>query len=117
MIAPLAVHIADCIQHLTRMSRRYPRVRLSTVTRQARSRLEVIVYFLAVLELIKQQSLRALQERPLGEIYLEAREPDPEADISPLDLSDYGEEGAPSERDRADDASPAQESAPPSAEA
>ena len=91
MLAPVVVHIADCIQHLARAVRRYPRIRLSTVTRHARSRVEVIVYFLAVLELIKQQRLRAVQEQPFGDIYLEAREPDPEADIPPLDPGEYGE--------------------------
>jgi len=91
IVAPIVVHIADCIQHLARAARRYPRIRLSTVTRHARSRIEVIVYFLAVLEMIKQQRLRAIQEQPFGDIYLEAREPDPEADIPPLDPSEYGE--------------------------
>jgi segregation and condensation protein A len=94
VIAPVVVHIADCIQQLSRAVGRYPRVRLSTVTRRARSRIEVIVYFLAVLEMIKQQRLRASQESPFGEIYLEAREPDPEADIPALDPSEYGESEA-----------------------
>lgn len=91
VIAPVTVHIVDCIQDLQRAVRRYPRVRLSTILRRARSRLEVIVYFLALLEMIKQQRVRAIQERPLAEIYVEAREPDPEADIQPMDLSEYGE--------------------------
>jgi segregation and condensation protein A len=91
VIAPVVVHIADCIQRITHAVTLDPRVRLSTVTRQARTRVEVIVYFLAVLEMIKQQRLRAFQERPFGEIYLEAREPDPQADIPPLDPGEYGE--------------------------
>jgi segregation and condensation protein A len=94
VIAPVTVRIVDCIQHLSRAVRRYPRVRLSTITRHAGSRLEVIVYFLAMLELIKQQRLRATQEHSMGEIYLEAREPDPEAELQPVDLSEYGEGAA-----------------------
>ena len=85
------MRIVDCIDQLTHAVQRYPRVRLSTIIRRASSRLEVIVYFLAMLELIKQQRLRVAQERPMAEIYLEAREPDPEADIQPIDLSEYGE--------------------------
>jgi len=91
IVAPITVRIVDCIDQLTHAVQRYPRVRLSTIIRRASSRLEVIVYFLAMLELIKQQRLRAAQERPMAEIYLEAREPDPEADIQPIDLSEYGE--------------------------
>ncbi len=96
VIAPVSVRIVDCIQELTQAVRRYPRVRLSAIIHRASSRLEVIVYFLAMLELIKQQRIRATQERPMDEIYLEAREPDPEADIQPIDLSEYGE-GTPSD--------------------
>ena len=33
--------------------------------------------YLALLELIKQQRVRASQERPFGEIYLQMRVPDP----------------------------------------
>ncbi|NLG28231.1 MAG: segregation/condensation protein A [Chloroflexi bacterium] len=104
VIAPVTVHIVDCIQDLQRAVRRSPHVRLSTILRRARSRLEVIVYFLALLEMIKQQRVRAIQERPLAEIYVEAREPDPEAEIQPMDLSEYGE--------GAQEANPAQPAAP-----
>ncbi len=93
VVAPVPVHIADCLRAVRHAVRRRPRVRLSTVLRAARSRLEVIVTFLAVLEMIKQQEIQATQERPFGEVLLERRTPDPQADIAPLDLSEYGEEG------------------------
>jgi len=58
----------------------------------ARSRIEVIVTFLALLELIKQQRVRALQPQPFGEISIVARQPDPAEEIPATDLSEYGEE-------------------------
>lgn len=77
VVAPLSVHIRDCIALILDRVARYRRARFSTLLRSARSRQEVIVTFLALLELIKQQRVRASQERPFGEIYLEAREPEP----------------------------------------
>jgi segregation and condensation protein A len=94
VVAPVVVHIGDCIQAIEETVRRYTRVHFSTLMRRARSRLEVIVTFLAVLELIKQQRLQAVQEQPFGEIYLEARQPDPDIDIVPTDPTEYGENGA-----------------------
>jgi len=91
VVAPVTVHIGDCIKMIGHMVQRYRRVRFSTLIRRARSRLEIIVAFLAILEMTKQQRLRAIQEQPFGEIYLEERQPDPDADIPPSDLSEYGE--------------------------
>ena len=79
VVAPLVVHIGECIERILDRVARYRRARFSTLMRAARSRLEVIVTFLAMLELIKQQRLRAVQEQLFGEIYLEARQPDPQS--------------------------------------
>ncbi len=91
VVAPVVVHIADCIQTIVTMVQRHPRVHFSALMQRARSRLEVVVMLLAVLEMMKQQRLRAIQEQLFGEIYLEARAPDPNAEISATDLSEYGE--------------------------
>jgi len=91
VVAPLVVHIADCIEHLRAALARRPRVRFSTLLRRTRSRLEAIVTFLALLEMIKQHEVRATQDAPFGEIVLERRVPDPDADLPPPDLSQYGE--------------------------
>jgi segregation and condensation protein A len=92
VVAPLTVHIGECIERILDRVARYRRARFSTLMRGARSRLEVIVTFLAMLELIKQQRLRAVQEQLFGEIYLEARQPDPqsvaESPAEALDLDD-----------------------------
>jgi chromatin segregation and condensation protein Rec8/ScpA/Scc1 (kleisin family) len=58
--------------------------------RHARSRTEIIVTFLAILELIKQQRVQVTHERTFGDIYIASREPDPDAEIPPTDLSEYG---------------------------
>ncbi len=75
VVAPIAVHIGECIERILDRVEHYRRARFSSLMRGARSRLEVIVMFLAMLELIKQQRVRVVQEQLFGEIYLEAREP------------------------------------------
>ena len=97
VVAPVVVHIADRVAAVREAIRRSPRVRFSTFLQQARSWLEVVVTFLAVLEMVKQQEVRAIQEHPFGEILLERRTPDPDADIPALDLSEYGEEAGAAE--------------------
>jgi len=91
VVAPAPVRIQDCVESIERLLARYRRVRFSTLMRRARSRLEIIVTFLAMLEMIRRQQLQVTQDTPFGEIHLEAREPDPDIDIPPLDLAEYGE--------------------------
>lgn len=91
MVAPIVVHIADCIRLISEMIQQHPRVHFSALMRRARSRLEVIVILLAALEMIKQQRLQMMQEHLFEEIYLEARQPDPDAEIAVTDLGEYGE--------------------------
>ncbi|MBC7236533.1 MAG: segregation/condensation protein A [Chloroflexi bacterium] len=83
IVSPMTVHLADCIAAILSRVRRARRVRFSFLMRTARSRLEIVVTFLALLELIKQQQVRATQERPFGEIYIERREPDPPDESAP----------------------------------
>jgi len=92
VVAPAPIRIQDCVATIQSLLQHRHRVRFSTLMRRAHSRLEIIVTFLAMLEMIRRQVLRVVQDSPFGEIHLEAREPDPDADIPPLDLSDYGEE-------------------------
>jgi segregation and condensation protein A len=91
VVAPVKIHIGDWIKTISRMVRRYPKVRFSTLMRRVHTRLEVIVTFMAILEMLKQQRLRVTQEELFGEIYLEERQPDPGIEITPTDLSEYGE--------------------------
>jgi segregation and condensation protein A len=93
VVSPISVHIGDCIKTILDRVGRYPRARFSTLLRSARSRLEMIVTFLALLELIKQQRVRATQDRAFGEIYVEEREPEQGvvADGSSGDADQYDE--------------------------
>ena len=81
MVSPVVVHLAECIERIEALLREQGRLPLSRVLRRARSRIEVIVNFLAVLEMIKQQRLRASQPSLFGEIYLEPRQPPPPTEL------------------------------------
>jgi segregation and condensation protein A len=94
VVAPAPVHIRDCMASIQKLLAQRDRIRFSALMQRARSRLEIIVTFLAMLEMIRRQVLRVTQDTAFGEIHLEAREPDPDADIPPLDLTEYGEEAA-----------------------
>jgi segregation and condensation protein A len=89
VVAPITVHIGKCITRILDHVAQSPRARFSALLQASRSRLEVIVTFLALLELIKQQRLRVTQEHPFGEIYLQSREPDPDLVIVPEEATTY----------------------------
>jgi segregation and condensation protein A len=93
VVSPVTVHISDCIRAILTNIQPASRIRFSALMRRAGSRMEIIVTFLALLELIKQQRVRATQAEAFGEIYLEARAPNPDDEIPPTDLSEYGEAG------------------------
>lgn len=90
IVAPVTVRIGECIQTILSQVSHGRHVRFSALMRAARSRLEVIVTFMAMLELIKQQRVAARQEQLFGEIYIEARAPDPQLAAEPIDLAEYG---------------------------
>ncbi|MBI5637646.1 MAG: segregation/condensation protein A [Nitrospinae bacterium] len=58
-----------------------PRLMFEEVFANARSRMEIVGTFLSVLELMKQQLIRAIQDGPLGQIWLHRIEENEEADI------------------------------------
>ena len=91
VVAPIIVHIGECIRTIKHLLELETRLPLSRAISSAHSRLEVIVIFLAVLELIKQQQVQVMQENPFGEIYLEQRTPDSDIPANPTDFSEYGE--------------------------
>ncbi len=71
---PLRVSIDQKIQTIVELTTQRPRVRFSHLLNDAKSRVEVIVTFLAVLELIKLRKINAQQDRLFGEIVLLRRE-------------------------------------------
>ncbi len=99
VVGPVAVRIGDCIRAIQDALRQQPLVRFSDLMRRARSRTEVLITFMAILELVKQQYLQATQEAPFAEILLQRRQPDPDSPARVSDLSEYGEgESSPDEQ-------------------
>jgi segregation and condensation protein A len=91
VVAPVTVHIVDCIAGILDRVQDGRRVRFTTLMRHARSRVEIIVTFLALLELIKQQRVAARQERAFGEIIIEGKTPASDAEPPSTDISEYGD--------------------------
>ncbi len=67
---PLRVSMDQKIQTIVELTIQRPRVRFSRLLDEAKTRVEVIVTFLAVLELIKLGRINAQQDRLFGEIVL-----------------------------------------------
>jgi len=72
VVAPLVVSLGEKVVQIREILRRQRRVLFSALTRRAGSRLEIIITFLAILELMKQRAVRAHQEQLFGEIVVEA---------------------------------------------
>jgi len=99
VVAPVLVRISDCIGTIQRLLRQQPLLRFSELMHRARSRTEILVTFMAILELIKQQYLRATQEAPFADIVLERAQPDADSPVQASNLSEYGDdEGSPSDQ-------------------
>jgi len=82
LTVPLSVSIDQEIHKIIEFTEREPHVRFSLLLDRAQTRVEIIVTFLAVLELIKRRQIRAQQEGLFGEIVLVRRtdaEPLPDA--------------------------------------
>lgn len=75
VVSPINIHMRDCLSNILYHVRRNGQTRFSTLMTEARSWLEVIVTFVAMLELIKQRQITVAQEKLFGEIYLSARQP------------------------------------------
>jgi segregation and condensation protein A len=73
MVTPITVTIADKISQIEAALHRRSRVSFNRLLARAVSRVEVIVAFLAVLELIKRQRVDVQQERAFGEIIITAK--------------------------------------------
>jgi segregation and condensation protein A len=73
MVAPITITIADKISQIEAALRRRSRVSFNRMLVRAASRVEIIVAFLAVLELIKRQRVDVQQERAFGEIIITAK--------------------------------------------
>ncbi|TMD40447.1 MAG: segregation/condensation protein A [Chloroflexi bacterium] len=68
------VSLADKLEDLRSMLRRQPELNFSAIFRHARTRLEAVVTFLALLELIRIGEARVAQTSAFGEIMVHAQE-------------------------------------------
>jgi len=64
--------VADKIEELVRLTTEKGRVRLSELFARMRSRVEMVCTFLALLELMRLKQVKAVQERPFGDVLIEA---------------------------------------------
>ncbi|MCS6773984.1 MAG: ScpA family protein [Anaerolineae bacterium] len=83
VVAPLPFTVNDCISKIQRALSERPRVTFREVLANARSRIEVIVHLLALLELLKRYAVRCYQEALFGEIVIE---PMPESERPSVEI-------------------------------
>lgn len=67
VVTPLTISLPAKIRELERLTLRR-RLNFNRLLRRAKSRLEIIVTFLALLQLIKRRKIAVQQDRPFGEI-------------------------------------------------
>jgi segregation and condensation protein A len=81
IVAPVVISIADKIAYIGNLLQAHARVTFGDLLRRCASRMEIIVTFMAVLEMLKQAQAEARQERPFGEILITPAAPVP-ADVA-----------------------------------
>jgi segregation and condensation protein A len=72
LVQRLTITIADQVHHIVRLLSAGERTTFRSLLSGAASRVEIVVTFLAVLELLKRQRIRATQDELFGEIVIEA---------------------------------------------
>jgi segregation and condensation protein A len=75
VVTPLTITVADKMRLIEEWLERQRRVSFNRLLDQAASRLEIIITFLAILELIKLKSIVVQQERLFGEIIILGKPP------------------------------------------
>ena len=74
VVAPPRITLEQRIEHVVRVTRYYKRISFRRLLKDSSSRAEIIVTFLAILELIKRRKLIVGQERAFGRIMISPRE-------------------------------------------
>jgi segregation and condensation protein A len=72
VVPPLQISLADKIDHLESLLEQQPRCSFTRILEQATSRMEIIVTFLALLQLIKRRKAVVEQSELFGEIVISA---------------------------------------------
>lgn len=75
------ISVTERMTEIMELLEKKPRLTFEEVFAKSRSRMEIVGTFLSVLELMKQQLIRAIQDGPLGQIWIHRIEEDEEADI------------------------------------
>jgi segregation and condensation protein A len=75
IVAPPRITIREKIALITRMLRSRKNTTFNTLVEGHRTRLDIVVTFLALLELVKRHLITAYQEKLFGEIALHAEQP------------------------------------------
>jgi len=88
VVSPFRLTIRDQIGLIQRRLQQQPQVRFKRLLRQARSRLEIIVTFLAVLELLKRRAIKVQQEGIFGDITIVPSDEPPARDVIEEPLMD-----------------------------
>ena len=86
VVRPFTITIRDQIALIEWTLTVQPRISFTALLRRAGSRVEIIVTFLAVLELLKRRHIEVVQEQMFGEIVIQ-----PGADHTPLVIADDAE--------------------------
>jgi segregation and condensation protein A len=71
VVAPPKITIRDTIRRVQLVLRTAGQARFFELLKEAKSRIEIMVTFLAILELVKQRRVVAMQERIFGDILVE----------------------------------------------
>jgi segregation and condensation protein A len=88
VVRPFTITIRDQIALIERTLVVQPSISFTQLLRQAHSRVEIIVTFLAVLELLKRRRIEVAQEQMFGEIIIQ---PGADATGAPLVIADDSE--------------------------
>jgi len=75
VLTPLTIRVGDKIDRILELTRRRKHFSFQRFLSASVSRMEIIVSFLAVLELIKRRRIAVRQDRLFGEIIISARSP------------------------------------------
>ncbi len=70
VVAPLAMSLTEKVAELRRLMEEKESYTFQALVQAARSRLEIVVTFLAVLELLRRREIKTRQEVPFGDILL-----------------------------------------------
>lgn len=76
VVAPLAIRVEDRIDYILQLAQKRRRFSFQRFLASSASRMQIIVSFLAILELIKRRQIRVSQDQPFGEILISALSPD-----------------------------------------